>query len=463
MLMKFEPYLLENLEIQDLLSDGRGLVRFDNQVIMVKNAIPGDIVHAWIYKKQKNFLEAETRAIVTPSTKRIYAPCEHFGICGGCKLQYMTYEAQLHFKQKQVEDAILRIGKLKPRKILPIQGSEKIYFYRNKLEFSFSTYAWKKDKNTPDEANALGFHVPNFWDKVVNIEKCWLQNEVINTIRNEIKHYALANQLSFYNPREQKGFLRNLLFRTSEFTHEFMVGLILGENLPKEKLKLTQFILEKFPMITTFVTILNTKKNDSYSDLTWEVHKGDGYIYEMLENKKFRISPLTFFQTNSLQALKLYQTVKSWIPESSKIIYDLYAGCGSIGIFVSDLAQKIIGIEYVSSAVIDASYNLKINNLHNLEYFVGDMSKILTSEFIQKQGKPDVVITDPPRAGMDEKVVNRLLEMEAKTIIYVSCNPSTQARDLQLLSEKYDLVLVQPFDMFPHTHHVENLALLHLR
>lgn len=461
--MKWEPFLIENLKIQDLISDGRGLARYEDRVIMVKNAIPEDIVNAWVYKKQKNFLEAEVKEIVVPSSKRIQATCEHFGTCGGCKLQYMSYEAQLHFKQKQVEDAIIRIGKLQPKKTLPIQGSPKTFFYRNKLEFSFSTLAWKSDKNAPDEWNALGFHVPNFWDKVVDIEKCWLQNDVINDIRNAVKKYALENGLSFYNPREQKGFLRNLLFRTTEFTNELMVGLILAEDLTNEKLKLTQFILKEFPLITTLVTILNTKKNDSYSDLIWEVYKGDGYIYEMLESKKIRISPLTFFQTNSLQALKLYQTIKSWIPESSKTIYDLYAGCGSIGIFVSDLAQKVIGIEYVSSAVIDANYNLKINDLRHLKYFVGDMSKILTPEFIQKQGKPEVVITDPPRAGMDEKVVKRLLEMEAETIIYVSCNPSTQARDLQLLSEKYDLILIQPFDMFPHTHHVENLALLELK
>ncbi len=461
--MKFEPFLIENLRIEDLISDGRGLARHEDRVIMIKNAIPEDVIHAWVYKKQKKYFEAEVKEIISPSSKRTTAQCEHFGICGGCKLQYLNYDTQLQFKQKQVEDAILRIGKLQPKTVLPIQGSEKTFFYRNKLEFSFSSFAWKNDKNAPDEWNALGFHVPNFWDKVVNIEKCYLQNELVNKIRNAIRLYALENGLTFYNPREQKGFLRNLLFRTTEFTHQLMVGLILGDSLPEKQLKLVQFITDRFPEITTFITIINSKKNDSYADLAWEVHKGEGYIYEFLEDKKFRISPLTFFQTNSLQALKLYQTIKSWISKPVEIIYDLYAGCGSIGIFVSDLAKKVVGIEYVPSAVIDAEHNLKINQLHHLEYFAGDMSKILTSEFIQKQGKPDVIITDPPRAGMDEKVVKRLLEIEAETIIYVSCNPSTQARDLQILAEKYVLEAIHPFDMFPHTHHVENLALLKLK
>ncbi|GIV44939.1 MAG: 23S rRNA (uracil-5-)-methyltransferase RumA [Bacteroidia bacterium] len=461
--MKFNPFLIENLKIQDLISDGRGLARYEDRVIMVKNAVPEDVVNAWVYKKQKNYFEAEVQEIVSPSPKRIPAQCEHFGTCGGCKLQYLDYSAQLQFKQKQVEDAILRIGKLQPKTILPIQGSEKILFYRNKLEFSFSTFAWKNDKNAPDEYNALGFHVPNFWDKVVDIQKCWLQNDIINTIRNAVRNYAIENRLSFYNPREQHGFLRNLLFRTTAFTQQLMVGLILGDRNPTKQEKLVQYILNSFPEITTLVTIINSKKNDSYSDLTWETHKGEGYIYEQLEDKKFRISPLTFFQTNSLQALKLYQTIKSWIPRSVNTIYDLYAGCGSIGIFISDLAHQIIGIEYVPSAVVDAEYNLKINDLHHLKYFTGDISKILTSEFIQKHGKPEMIITDPPRAGMDEKVVKRLLEIEAESIIYVSCNPSTQARDLQILAEKYHLEIIQPFDMFPHTHHVENLALLKLK
>ncbi len=461
--MKFTPFLIENLKIIDLISDGRGLGRHAEQVVMVKNAIPEDVVNAWVYKKQKKYFEAEVQTIIQPSSNRIIPLCSHFGACGGCKLQYMSYDAQLNFKQKQVEDAILRIAKLQPKTILPIQRSEKTFFYRNKLEFSFSTYAWKSDKNLPDENNALGFHVPNFWDKVVNIENCYLQNELVNKIRNAIRLHALENGLTFYNPREQKGFLRNLLFRTTEFTHQLMVGLILGDYIPEKQQKLVQFIIDKFPEVTTFVTLINTKKNDTYTDLIWEVHKGEGYIYELLEDKKFRISPLTFFQTNSLQALKLYQTIKKWISTPVNIIYDLYAGCGSIGIFVSELAKKIVGIEYVSTAVGDAVYNLKINNLNHLEYFAGDMGKMLTWDFVRQWGKPDVIITDPPRAGMDTKVVKKLLEIEAPQIVYVSCNPATQARDLQLLSEKYDLEIVQPFDMFPHTHHVENLALLLLK
>jgi len=461
--MKFEPFFIENLEILDLISDGRGLARHDNRIIMVKNAIPGDVANVWIYKKQKNYLEAEISQLIIPSKDRILPPCKHFGTCGGCKLQSVLYDTQLKFKQKQVEDAITRIGKLQVKEILPIQGSEKIYFYRNKLEFSFSTFAWKSNKNSPDEYNALGFHVPQFWDKVLDIHECLLQNPLINNIRNAVKEFAITHHLSFYNPREQKGFLRNLLFRTTEYKNQLMVGVILGENHPSNEKKIIEFLLEKFPEITTLVTILNTKKNDSYSDLTWETHKGEGYIYEQIEDKLFRISPLTFFQTNSLQALKLYQTIKSWISKPVNLIYDLYSGCGSIGIFVSDLAQKIIGIEYVPSAVTDAVYNLNMNQINHLQYFAGDMSKLLTHEFIKENGKPEVIITDPPRAGMDEKVVKKLLEIESPMILYVSCNPSTQARDLQILSEKYELERVQAFDMFPHAHHVENLAMLKLK
>jgi 23S rRNA (uracil1939-C5)-methyltransferase len=302
-----------------------------------------------------------------------------------------------------------------------------------------------------------------FWDKVLDIHECLLQNPLINNIRNAIKEFAITHHLSFYNPRELKGFLRNLLFRTTEYKNQLMVGVILGENHPSNEKKIIEFLLENFPEITTLVTILNTKKNDSYSDLTWETHKGEGYIYEQLEDKLFRISPLTFFQTNSLQALKLYQTIKSWISKPVNLIYDLYSGCGSIGIFVSDLAQKIIGIEYVPSAVTDAEYNLNMNQINHLQYFAGDMSKLLTHEFIKENGKPEVIITDPPRAGMDEKVVKKLLEIESPMILYVSCNPSTQARDLQILSEKYELERVQAFDMFPHAHHVENLAMLKLK
>ena len=461
--MKFQPFEIENLKIEDWVSDGRGLGRHDGQVVMVKNAVPEDVLKVKVYKKQKNFLEAEISEIKAPSAHRTDALCLHFGICGGCKIQNMNYDAQLYYKQKQVEDALLRIGKIQVKEVLPIQASEKKFFYRNKLEFSFSTFGWKINQNEDENANALGFHVPPFWDKVIDIQNCYLQNERINTIRNELRKFALTNSLTFYNPREHHGLLRNLLFRTTEFTKQLMVGIIWGEYQPENQDKLIKFLLKEFSDITTLVSILNTKKNDSYNDLTWQTHYGEGYIYEILGNKTFRISPLTFFQTNTLQALKLYQTIYSWIPEKVGVIYDLYAGCGSIGIFISEKAKKIIGIEYVPSAVVDAENNLKINQLKHLKYFAGDISKILTTEFVKEHGKPEVIITDPPRAGMEEKVVRRLLQIEGPQIIYVSCNPATQARDIQLLSTKYSVEKIQSFDMFPHTHHVENLALLKLK
>ncbi len=287
--MKLQPFNIENLKIVDLISDGRGLARYEDKVIMVKNALPQDVVNVRVYKKQKNYLEAEVTEVITSSPNRIQPNCQHFGTCGGCKLQNLDYLTQLQFKQKQVEDAILRIGKLKPKTILPIQNSDKQYFYRNKLEFSFSTFGWKNDKNAPDEFNVLGFHIPEFWDKVLDIKKCWLQNEIINNIRNKIKKFALENHLSFYNPREHHGFLRNLLFRTTEFTNQLMVGLIFGEDQPEKENKLVNFVLNKFPEITTLITILNTKKNDSYSDLSWKTYKGEGYIYEKIYNKSYNI------------------------------------------------------------------------------------------------------------------------------------------------------------------------------
>lgn len=458
--MKFHPYEISDLKIIDLASDGRGVAKFEERVVFIKQALPGDTVRVKVYKQHKNYLEAELLEVIVASEHRVNAQCEHFGVCGGCKLQSLSYEQQLAFKQKQVEDALLRLAKIQPEKVLPIVPSPKTFYYRNKIEFSFCQKGWKLTSDSPDVHNALGFHVPNTWDKVLDIHACYLQEEFTDVLRLGIKEEALRLGIPFYEPRSQTGVLRNLLLR-STLQGEWMVCLMVKEKNALVDTLMHQLI-DQYPYVNTFVLIVNPKANDSYQDLTWEVYKGDGYIYEVLDGKRYRISPTTFFQTNSHQALNLYRSIKEQIPDGVKVLYDLYAGCGSIGIFVAEKAKNVVGIEYVSSAVHDALYNAKLNGYDHLYYEAGDMAKLLNSDFIKRHGKPDVLITDPPRAGMDAKVCESILSVLPPMIIYVSCNPATQARDLQMLSSKYHLTSIQPFDLFPHTHHVESLAILKL-
>ena len=400
------------------------------------------------------------------SPDRIDPACQHFGTCGGCKWQSLSYEKQLYFKEKAVRDAFTRIGHLEFENMHPIMGCASPLHYRNKVEFTFSTKRWVpaemiESGEEIDWEGALGYHVARFFDKVVDVDTCYLHWPVINEIRNEIRKFAKENKYTYYDIRGNEGFLRNIVFRTSEGTRELMLLLITGEERPDEVDALFKHLEDKFAEITSFLSLYNHKKNSSFSDLTPVVWKGPEEITEHLGPWKYRISATSFFQTNTHQAKVLYDQVRHYLgTEKVGTVYDLYCGAGSIGIYVNDLAEKVVGIEYVESAIKDAWENCSLNGLEHFNFYAGDMKKILTRELVDREGRPEVVITDPPRAGMDEAVVRQLLEIEAERIIYVSCNPATQARDLALLQEKYEIKDVQPVDMFPQTTHVENIAYL---
>ncbi len=465
--MAFKKYTIEKLSIEDLASDGRGVAKVDGKVIFVPNAIPGDIVEVEVFRKQKKFFEAEITHFEEFSDDRTTPICTHFGTCGGCKLQHVTYEAQTTYKQKQVVDALNRIGGLHDFEILPIITAPDTYHFRNKLEFTFSPHSWLTKEeiatNNEFERRVLGFHVPGFFDKIVGIDTCYLQPEPMNEIRNFIYNFAIQNNITFYENKAHTGFLRTFIIRNSPKTNDWMVVLTFGELRHDWIDLIFNALKEKFPQITSFYYFLNTKLNDSYGDLQPTYWAGKEFLIDKLGEYSFQISPKAFFQTNTIQAENLYQVIYDWIGEKRNLIFDLYSGAGSIGIFISKLANKIIGIEYVEESVIDAKNNCKLNNLNHLDYFAGDMAKLLTNDFLNIHGKPDLIVTDPPRAGMDEKVVKQLLQIQSPEIIYVSCNPATQARDLQLLATHYDLIKIQPIDMFPQTTHVENIAFLKLR
>lgn len=464
---KINPYIIEKLSIIDTASDGRGIAKKDTQVIFVEGGIPGDIVDIEILSKEKKFLVGKIHLMLTPSPDRVDHLCKHFGICGGCKWQYMAYPAQLFYKQKQVKDSFERIGKLPVDKMLPILGSDEIYYYRNKLDFAASNKRWltSEEIKTQDtfEQNVLGFHVPKYFDKVVDIDRCHLQSDIINLIRNEIRTIARNENHTFYDAKTHIGFLRNVVFRTSLYKNQLMVIFIYGEENQGLKRIYVEQLKIKFPQITSFISILNTKLNDSYTDLSYQVEYGVDHITEKIGNYIFKISPLSFFQTNSAQTQRLYQTVFDFLPEKSEHIYDLYCGTGSIGIYVSSKAEKITGIEYIDSAVKDAFINAELNDIKKAKFCSGDIAKVLNPEFLIMNGKPDTIIIDPPRAGMDVKVVNSILDINANDIVYVSCNPATQARDLALMYPFYEIIKIQPVDMFPHTTHVENVVKLKLR
>ena len=462
-----EQKTLQALSVFDIAEEGKGVARADDLVVFIEKAIPGDVVDATIYKKKKNFAQARIAALITPSPDRVTAFCEHFGVCGGCKWQHMTYAAQLKYKQKSVVDALQRLAGLEVSHTEDILPSAADKYYRNKLEYTFSNKRWLTDLdgeiNDDKDMNALGFHVPLRFDKILEINQCYLQADPSNELRNSIAEFAKNNNISFYDLRAHEGTLRNLVIRTSS-TGELMVIVIFAYPEEGQVALMMDFVKNKFPQITSLLYIINQKKNDTFSDQEVLLYKGREFIYEEMEGLKFRIGPKSFYQTNSVQAYELYKITRDFADLSgNELVYDLYTGTGTIANFVAKKAKKVVGVEYVPDAIEDAKINSQINNINNTVFYAGDMKDVLNNDFINQNGKPDVVITDPPRAGMHPDVVERLMEIEASKIVYVSCNAATQARDLIRLKEKYDVVRIKPVDMFPHTQHVENVVLLKLR
>lgn len=458
--------ILEDLTITDVAAEGKAIARYDDMVIFIPYVVPGDVVDVQLYRKKKNFAEGRVVAFKSYSPIREEPFCKHFGTCGGCKWQNLPYSEQLKYKQQQVFDNLNRIGKVELPKMLPIKGSAKTKFYRNKLEFTFSDKAWLTldEMNKPDAEktkNALGFHIPGMFDKVLHIDKCWLQDDISNDIRNSVHQYCKQNNISYFDLRNQTGMMRNMIIRTSATTNEIMVIIVFYEKNEQVWNDLLSYVANKFPQITSLLYIHNQKANDTISDQIIHTFKGKDFLYETMENLKFKIGPKSFYQTNSLQAFELYKVVREFANlTKNELIYDLYTGTGTIANFVANNSKKVIGIEYIPEAIEDAKINANINGLDNTLFFAGDMKDILNKKFIDEHGRPDVIITDPPRAGMHEDVVKTIINAEPKRIVYVSCNPATQARDLNLLDEKYSVEKIQAVDMFPHTQHVENVVLL---
>jgi 23S rRNA (uracil1939-C5)-methyltransferase len=456
--------ILESVVIEELGAEGKCVSRYNNIVVFSEKTVPGDIVDLKVtHFKKKKFGEAKIEKIISPSPNRVEPKCQHFGLCGGCKLQHIDYSTQLIFKQKQVKDNLERLGKITIPEIQTIIGSSKIYEYRNKLDYTFSNKRWLLEEEMDQEhdtLHGLGFHLPGKFDRVLDIQKCHLQPEPSNSIRLEVKDYALKHGLTFYNVRAHEGFLRNLIIRTTN-TNEVMVLLQFGYEEKKDIQNLLSHLVSTFPQITSLVYFINTKKNDTYSDLEVHTFHGPAYIQEEMEGLTFRVGPKSFYQTNSDQAYVLYKATRDVAGLTGKeVVYDLYTGTGTIANFIAKYAKQVIGIEYVADAIEDAKVNSKINNITNTLFYAGDMKDVLNKEFIEQHARPDVIITDPPRAGMHEDVVNTLLFIGAPKIVYVSCNPATQARDLSMLDSDYEVTKIQPVDMFPHTAHVENVVLL---
>lgn len=461
--------ILTDLAVSQIAAEGKTIARHpDGRVVFVEGAVPGDVVDVQITKAKKDYVEARMVAVKQASADRVVPFCSHFGVCGGCKWQQLDYPKQAAYKQQLTEDAFRRIGKLTFSPLLPIIAAEATQYYRNKLEFTFSNKRWLSkedlDSGLPIEnRDALGFHIPGMFDKIVDIDHCYLQAEPSNQIRNAVRQYALEHGYTFYDVKQHVGFLRNLIVRTSTLG-ELMVIVSFGEDKPTEIENLLSFLLQQFNQITSLHYAVNLKFNDTLFDQNIVTHSGRGFIYEELEGLRFKISPKSFFQTNSQQALKLYQTARSFAKlKPTDTVYDLYTGTGSIGIFLAKYCKKVIGIEEIDAAIADAQYNAELNNAHNTHFYAGDVKKLLTQQLVTEHGMPDVLVTDPPRAGMHPDVVQTILDLAPPRIVYVSCNPATQARDLQLLSVKYDIMQVQPVDMFPHTFHIENVVELCLR
>ena len=458
--------LLESIEILDIADKGNTFAKFNELALFINGGVPGDVVDIQVTKKKKSFMEGRIIKTHSLSPLRDTPFCDYFGVCGGCKWQHMAYPEQLKFKQRQVTDQLMRIGKIELPPIPPILPSPETKYYRNKLEYTFSHQRWleAQDMNKEDqgELRGLGFHVPGRFDKVVDIHKCWLQPEPSNAIRNAIRQFAFDNDYSFFNIRSHEGLLRTLILRDT-MQGELMVILTFFDHDQEKINALLEFVKNTFPQITSLMYAINQKGNDSIYDQSVISYSGKGHIIEDFEGIKFKIGPKSFFQTNSKQALELYKITRDFAGiKSTDIVYDLYTGTGTIANFVAHQAKKVIGIEYVPEAIEDAKVNSQFNNIYNTIFFAGDMKDVLTSAFIAEHGKPDVLITDPPRAGMHEDVIMRIMEAEPKVVVYVSCNAATQARDLALMSSKYKVTKVQAVDMFPHTHHVEVVAKLEL-
>lgn len=460
--------IIENIEITDVAAEGKAIAKQDNMVIFTQYAVPGDVVDLQITRKKNSYMEGRVVKFHKFAEKRCESFCKHYGTCGGCKWQILPYEEQIRYKQKQVLNNLTRIGKVELPEITPIMGSKNIMYYRNKLEFTFSNKKWLteeviKSGEAVDDMNALGFHIPGKFDKVLDIEECHLQTPISNDIRNDIKAFALANGLEFFDLRNQEGFLRNIIIRTASTGEVMLIVVFFKDDKAKRDL-LMGHLADKFPQITSLLYIINEKCNDTITDQEVHVFKGRDHIFEEMEGLKFKVGPKSFYQTNSAQAYELYKVARNFANLSgNELVYDLYTGTGTIACFVSKMAKKVVGIEYVPEAIEDAKVNADLNNIQNTIFYAGDMKEILTDEFIGNHGKPDVIITDPPRDGMHKDVVDTILRAEPQRIVYVSCNPATQARDLNLLDVKYEVVAVQPVDMFPHTHHVENVVLLNKR
>lgn len=478
--------ILRGVTITDIGSEGNAIARVDDMVLFVPGMIPGDVVDVRVTKKKKRYMEGVAIAVITPSPQRITPPCSHFGVCGGCRWQHLPYDRQLHYKAQQVRDNLTRIGHTPIPAIDPIAGSEKIYGYRNKLEFTFSERRWMTgeelaswiaDKESrkadiigepgesaplaaPSHSPALGFHIPGIYDKVLDINECLLMSEPSDSIRNEVRRYALEKGLPFYDFREHRGFLRTMFVRIAS-GGEVMVVLLTTDSHAEDREKLLMHLAERFPEITSLYYIINTKKNDSIADLTPVHFRGSEYITEEMEGLRFRIGPKSFFQTNSSQATRLYGVVKEFAQlKGDENVYDLYTGTGTIACYLASGASRVTGLEYIEEAVADARMNALANGIGNAEFIAGDIKDIFNEKLFGERGRPDVIITDPPRAGMHGDVTLAMLHSGAEKIVYVSCNPATQARDIDILSSGYDVMRVRPVDMFPHTFHVENVVLL---
>lgn len=473
--MKKTPEIIENVEIIDAGAEGVSIAKPDEKVVFIPFGAPGDVVDLQVYKKKKNCFDGKITNIRKFSDKRVQPVCEHFGLCGGCKWQHLDYQWQLFYKQKQVKDNFDRIAKIDYPEITPILGCEKQYFYRNKLEFSFSNRKWLTDgapagTYSEEDCKGFGYHLPGLFDRVIDVEHCYLQADPSNDIRLFIRDFTMKKHISYHNVRAHEGTMRNVVVRCNA-KGEFMVIVVINEENDIVRNEMIPALCERFPQIISVMLVINSKFNDMISDLPFECLKGEPYLVETMKSPRagfadlmFRVGPVSFFQTNVYQAERLYKAAFDLAGvQGDELMYDLYTGTGTIALYFSRFVKKVVGIEYVEEAITDAKINAEINGITNATFYAGDMAKVFTDEFINVNGTPDFIVTDPPRAGMHENVIGQLLKIKARRIVYVSCNPATQARDLALLDPSYAVKAVQPVDMFPHTQHVENIVLLELR
>jgi 23S rRNA (uracil1939-C5)-methyltransferase len=457
--------LLENIEMEKVAAEGKSLARVNEKALFVPFTVPGDIVDVQVTKSRSAFMEGRVTQFHKYSDLREEPKCEHFATCGGCKWQMLPYKEQLKAKQQQVQDHFQRLGDFDFPEIQSILGSEKTYFYRNKMEFTFSNRIWlteySKDLDFADRnMNGLGFHMPGMFDRILDLKNCYLQAEPSNSIRLSVRDFALKNDITFYDQKAQTGYLRNLIIRTAS-TGDLMVILVVGEDKPDWLNQILNHIDQEFPQITSLMYVINQKQNTIITDLPIELFKGNPFLMEEMEGVKFKVGPVSFYQTNSLQAYEMYKIARAFADlKGDELVYDLYTGTGTIANFIARQAKKVVGVEYVPEAIEDAKVNSEINGIDNTVFYAGDMAKVLDEEFVAANGKPDVVITDPPRAGMHEKVVQQIVKAAPQKIVYISCNPATQARDITWMKDHYKVVKVQPLDMFPQTHHLENITLL---